>query len=214
MLNDLLRRGYFPAELPALFSTISFARALSTNAASLPTPMTAKKATWTEPAQHSFARVGRLRRRLTVPNPTNFYRLSASFEANKAPLRSIWHSSLFSKTTPGRFAGSARAIAPPQGDRAGPRSAIRVGARYLVQADVSQFYSSIYSHAIAWSLHSKSTAKQNIKNMKLCGNVIDAEVQACQQGQTKGIHSDWTGYIAWNSRTAARAGGPHLAKKL
>lgn len=63
----------------------------------------------------------------------------------------------------------------------------RVGSRYLLKADISQFYPSIYTHTIPWALHSKATAKAGQRDVELAGNVLDKELQACQHGQTKGI---------------------------
>jgi len=65
--------------------------------------------------------------------------------------------------------------------------AARLGARYLLKADIAQFYPSIYTHTIPWALHGKQQAKLEIKNPSLPGNVIDKELQACQNGQTKGV---------------------------
>ena len=76
MLNALLRCGYFPAELPSLFSTDSLATAINKAKRGLPECMTNAKAGWTQPTHHNLARVGGLRRRLSVPNPVNYFRVA------------------------------------------------------------------------------------------------------------------------------------------
>ena len=40
-----------------------------------------------------------------------------------------------------------------------PEPDIFLGKRYMVTADISKCYPSIYSHAIAWALAGKSVAK-------------------------------------------------------
>jgi hypothetical protein len=180
----LLARGYLPQELPPLFSSESLSALVGSHG--LPTEFTAKKARWTQPLNHNLARPGGLRRRLTVPNPVNFYRLAREFEAHGALLAAQWNKSPFSRTTPNLSGTGPRAIAPLTSDRAGPRARSRVGARYLLRADISQFYPSIYSHAVVWALHTKPVAKAAI-GKSLPGNTLDWELQACQLGQTKGI---------------------------
>lgn len=188
MLKPLLKSGYFPQELPPLFSTAQFTACISkTNSTNLPKGFTNKKADWTSPSHHNLARVGGLRRRLSVPNPVNFYRVAKVFSSNASKLKDEWGKSPFSYTTPALTTLGARALSPTNSDRATPRALIRVGAKYILRADISQFYPSIYTHTIPWVLHTKKTAKANINNMSLFGNVLDKELQACQYGQTKGI---------------------------
>lgn len=86
MLDAFLRRGYFPSELPPLFNSETLALAVKNAQQNLPKCMTNNKATWTQPTNHNLARVGGLRRRLSVPNPVNFYRLARVFEINQVAL--------------------------------------------------------------------------------------------------------------------------------
>lgn len=187
MLDELLRYGYFPGELPPLFTTASFADAIKTSPSSLPALMTEPKAKWTRPTYHNLARVGGLRRRLAVPNPVNFYRISKSFDSHSALLTARWGLSPFSQTTPILTSAGPRALLKINSNRSLSRASIRVGSRYLLRTDIAQFYPSIYTHSIPWALHTKAVAKANINNPALAGNQIDKEVQAGNQGQTKGI---------------------------
>jgi hypothetical protein len=186
MCQALLKRGYFPGELPPLFTTAQYAAAIGKTIHSLPNSMTKAKADWAEPTHHNLARVGGLRRRLSVPNPVNYYRLASLFEEQQKLLEKVWAESPFSKTTPSLTKHSDRALAQKIGDRAVHRAKIRVGARYLLKADISQFYPSIYTHSVPWAIHTKTVAKQHIHGV-LPGNALDKELQACQRGQTKGI---------------------------
>lgn len=60
---------------------------------------------------------------------------------------------------------------------------------YLIETDITDCYGAIYTHSIAWALHSKAKAKEkeHRKDMNLLGNVIDAHIQDMRQGQTNGI---------------------------
>ena len=187
MLDALLGRGYFPGELPPLFSTVSFALSIKKAKQGLPDCMKKNQADRTQPTHHNLARIGGLRRRLSVPNPVNFYRLARAVSDNSVMLEAKWSESPFSHTTPSLANAGSRAITPKNQDRSTPRAMARVGTRYLLKADISQFYPSIYTHTIPWALHTKATAKADRQNKALAGNVLDKELQGCQHGQTKGI---------------------------
>ncbi len=186
MLYSLLERGYLPRELPPLFGSESFA-AIAKIKTELPESMTQKKADWTQPMHHNLARVGGLRRRLTVPNPINYFRLAAVFDKHKAVLMAEWQKSSYSQTVPKVSTRGTRGLSNEPIDRAAARAHARIGAKYLLCADISQFYPSIYTHTIPWALHTKNVAKAAFNDMSLVGNVIDKELQACHFGQTKGI---------------------------
>lgn len=186
MLEALLTKGYLPRELPPLFSSTSLAK-VTANLGAVPERMTKEKPKWSAQVTHNLARVGGLRRRLAIPNPCNFFRLANVFASNEVELRHIWSKSPYSRTTPKTNTGGLRAIAPNSSDRATPRAMARIGARYLLKADISQFYPSIYTHTIPWALHTKGAAKAATKSTNLIGNVIDKELQACQLGQTAGV---------------------------
>ncbi len=182
MLKKLCTKGYLPRELPPIFSSATLSKIIGK---ALPDPFINKKANWTQPVSHNLARPGGLRRKLTVPNPVNFFRLARAFDNNATLLKKEWANSPFSRTSP-RLIGE-RALSNHATDRATSRASIRVGARYLVRTDISQFYPSIYTHSIPWALHTKSVAKAKIRDDNLAGNVLDWELQACQLGQTKGV---------------------------
>ncbi len=187
MLDALLDRGYFPKELPPMFSTSSLAAAIRTTSDKLPDTCTKPKAAWTKATHHNLARVGGLRRRLSVPNPLSFYRLARTFAQHESLLTAKWNESPYSASKPELDMLGERALDRGRSDRASRRVSTRLGARYLLTADIAQFYPSIYTHTIPWALHGKQEAKAKMKDPSLAGNVIDKELQACQSGQTKGI---------------------------
>ncbi|KAA6204530.1 MAG: reverse transcriptase [Candidatus Tokpelaia sp.] len=58
---------------------------------------------------------------------------------------------------------------------------------HLFHADITDCYSSVYTHSIAWALHSKKVAKTERQNKNLLGNIIDKSLQNMSYGQTNGI---------------------------
>lgn len=70
--------------------------------------------------------------------------------------------------------------------------------KYISKLDITDCYPSVYTHSVAWALHTKSIAKENRKNsfaesrngdrrLPLVGNDVDFLLQAMQEGQTNGI---------------------------
>lgn len=63
--------------------------------------------------------------------------------------------------------------------------------RCLTHTDLTDCYSSIYTHSIAWALHGKEKSKTNKKNntgaSKPIGDKIDYHLQQMSYGQTNGI---------------------------
>jgi hypothetical protein len=59
--------------------------------------------------------------------------------------------------------------------------------QYVIHTDISDCYGSLYTHSIAWALHTRESAKNNRNNKNLIGNVIDSHIQDMSFGQTNGI---------------------------
>lgn len=59
--------------------------------------------------------------------------------------------------------------------------------KYLIRADISNFYNSIYTHSIAWALHGRENAFQDRAKFKLVGCKIDKIIQYANDIKTIGI---------------------------
>lgn len=68
-----------------------------------------------------------------------------------------------------------------------PEPDIFIGKRYMVCADISKCYQSIYTHVIPWALVGKQISKHNIQNKKEWYNLIDHFTQNTKNGETHGI---------------------------
>lgn len=58
---------------------------------------------------------------------------------------------------------------------------------YCGHTDISDCYGSIYTHSIAWALHSREWAKKHKQDKNAIGNLIDKKIQSIRSGQTNGI---------------------------
>ncbi|MFG1691207.1 RNA-directed DNA polymerase [Gemmatimonadota bacterium] len=178
-------------EIPQPFNSSSFGQVVTRRGAPLPVeflPRHFRPRRAALLAYHNLARAGQLRRPLAIPNPVPFFNLAKEVVSSWSLINSHVSRSPLSRTTPTSVT-QGRAIvgrtAPP--DRPRLRARYRANAGYVVQADVQQFYPSVYSHSIAWALHTKDVAKASRRDATLLGNRLDWWIAACQDQQTRGI---------------------------
>src|SRR5438093_748116 len=190
-LSGILRRGYFPPELPPPFKTESFATTMaSMRASGLPSDFTSQNNERCDFVPYSLSRPGSLRRRLAIINPLPYFRLARFIVDNQSVLlrkAAESHLSLGKVVVSGggwlRRENRIEVISQH-------RATFRVGEHFLLAADVSRFYPSIYTHSIEWAITSKARAKRRLRtrpSRSSVGSVLDALVRACQSGQTRGI---------------------------
>lgn len=181
---DLVSKGFFPKELPPVFSSQSFGSILQANLATLPRGFQDQKLIG-KTLNFSLARTGSLRRKLGIPNPIKYYNLAQIIETQWSLVQTTINRAQQSKSKP--KAHLKRAFQPEKrlGDLPRVRIRHRTASKYLLKADISAFYSSIYTHAIPWAIHTKAISKQNIN--RLDGDKIDQRMRNCQDKQTKGI---------------------------
>lgn len=58
---------------------------------------------------------------------------------------------------------------------------------YVLHADITDCYASVYTHSIAWAMHGRKVSKERKHDESLVGNVIDSRIQDMRNGQTNGI---------------------------
>lgn len=189
-LRALLARGYFPPELPPAFSTNSFAAAIaSADIGSLPEAFTKRKNDWCDLTVYSLSRPGSLRRRLGIVNPIAYFRLARFVVMHQGTLLKKASSS---KLSLGKVIVDLKGLnrSARLDDVPRQRAMVRLGEHFLLTADISRFYPSIYTHSIEWAISSKARAKRQLKSKRgkrSLGANIDGLVQACQSGQTRGV---------------------------
>jgi hypothetical protein len=187
ILQNLLEKGYLPRELPPPFNSGVFALHAG---AIMPSW---KASDWTESATHNLARPGGLRRPLRIPNPFSYFQLADTVANNWLSIKQHTWKERLSASRPHLMKISPRAVVPRYkfGELPRLRSLRRRGSRYLLKADLSQFYPSLYTHSIPWALHSKAVCKallmKGAKGKNLFGNELDKALRCLNQGQTHGI---------------------------
>jgi hypothetical protein len=185
-LENLLARGYLPQELPPPFQSELLAKFVTTEK-SKGFPFVSNPARTSIPEVFNLARTGTLRRELSILNPIHFSFLADFVVDNWAALEKEASDSSFSlsspvTTDPKRGIGRKHKM----DQRPERRAQAYANGRYLLRADISRFYPSIYTHSIPWALHGKEFSKKN-KKAKNLGNQLDELVRNCQDGQTNGI---------------------------
>jgi len=190
-LTDLLSNGYFPKELPPPFTTASYAQALAGPGATAPAGAIAAPPHYSMQYTHNLVRIGGLRRNLGVPNPKHFFRLAEHITRHWTNFTAFTTGSPYSLTKPvdGR---PDRAITPEHslGERTSFRARLRSPARFILKADISRFFPSIYTHSIPWALMGKAAAKAAHAARTLSGtweDTTDVLVRSTTNNQTVGI---------------------------
>jgi hypothetical protein len=173
--QTLLTRGYFPKELPPAFFTEQFARYATTKVGRSTLMKYKPLDNFTECCKFQLALPGLDRRELRIPHPFSYSNLAQLTSKNFSRLLRAASRSGFSKSRPVYATGRNRAIQPMTrpAHLARERAASRAGSRFLLRADVSQFYPSLYTHAVGWALDPKLRKRVNWQNKALLGKNVD-----------------------------------------
>lgn len=189
-LRRFLEAGYFPEELPPPFVTHSFGRyrkALSIAWSVQPSFVKFKS----RPEQITIPRYGSARRRLTIPNPINYFRLSDEISAGWTEIRDHIKSSQVTEFRPIIDMDGERSIFKLDFDIVGKRTGeILAAYDHAFKTDIARFYHSIYTHSIAWALYGRTWVKTNLHSSAFkqsLGNKLDNELRKGQEDQSIGL---------------------------
>ena len=188
-VDGIIARGYLPKELPPAFTSAICGSVLANNSLVLPNQFIHGRQS-SKCTAHNLLTRGSLRRRLGIPNPIHFFRLAHFIVDEWTQLTNIAAKSHMSLSNPVWQEGPraiGRTAEEVFKDRDIRRARIRSKSRYLLRADINQFYHSMYTHSISWAVHDKVTAKAKRKPSELLGNVLDGLVRDCQDGQSTGM---------------------------
>lgn len=183
-----LRRQYFPnvktegEELPPIFSTETFSDEVAGKLRGID-----KKAKYGWIVAKS-RRYDGLTRELGIPHPVPYSRLvlhmadhwpslAHSLRGDRAMISPAIYSDLrIIRMDYGEFKENGLEI----------DIQMALGARYLVQADIGNFFPSVYSHSIDWALRGKESAKNNQRQGWEAE--LDKYICDCAHGESKGLH--------------------------
>ncbi|MEK3871065.1 MULTISPECIES: RNA-directed DNA polymerase [unclassified Paenibacillus] len=184
--RKIIAKGYFAKEIPCEFKTTKLSECI--DELDLTQSNLSKKGLnkWCKLIDFSTPKSENFRRNLAVPHPLHYILLAQTIEKNWDSLNQHFLKSKFSLTTP---AISEDNIIPKfsMSEKINKRIHNLVSKRYILQADITRYYPSIYTHSIPWALHTKEIAKAKQKDDTLLGNEIDKLLRNLQDGQTIGI---------------------------
>lgn len=187
-LKVLLANGYFPEELPPPFTTREFAKYRSTIGAAWAAIPSYPKST---PEIYNVPRARSRRRDLSIVNPIAQYYLSKIISDEWAVIGKHIKSGGFGSEIVTIRKDSSRSVPAPDFSLLTMKKAeIASRYNYALASDISRFYSTLYTHAIAWALETKPWCKTNLNEpiYKLSlGARIDTAVRKCNDNQTLGI---------------------------
>lgn len=227
-IYDFIHRGFFPKELPPPFNAYHLAveydkvqvewNAIQSNPDSRMTKNSGEtdddfrerkmffKNPVSVPAVYSISKGRVCRRNLAVLNPVSFLPLAVYIDTNIADITKKAGCSVFSQSVPTYDtdihsrcyrASSGSVMALMRKKLSCARS-----KRVEVKVDISNFYSSIYTHSIVWAMIGKDKAKalwkkygnrpvptpaSDDERMYNIGYLLDEYIGHCQDKQTSGI---------------------------
>jgi len=192
-VSDLMTRGYFPDRVIPPVNPLSLSVALA-DIHSFVVPK-ATASVKREPSggvargrcvTHSIPKRKHLRRTLSIPNPLHQFILSAEIAGAWDDISQFCAQSTISLSAPRLSAIRALESSYPLNQQPEIRAQRSVGSRYVLKADIAQFYPSIYTHSIPWAFHGKTAARSD-KKYALLGNRLDLWIRESQDKQTGGI---------------------------
>ncbi len=189
ILRTLLTRGYFPKELPPAFYTEGFAAYASTKGGRHCLKTYKPADNYTECVKYRLALPGFHRRELRIAHPASYTQLASLTAEHFQRLLKKASKSPFSKSRPVYATNKHRALQPglQPANLGRERAALRAGGSFLLKADVSQFYPSLYTHAVGWAIDPKLRQKAYWKNSKLLGKKLDQALMDLDGKVSQGI---------------------------
>ena len=188
-LEAILKRGYFPKELPPAFYSNRFAKYACSKRGRALLDAYRPADNFTECVMYLLALPGSHRRELRIPHPATYTQLATLTAENLRRIVAIARKSPFAVSRP-RFTPRGRRafqsdVSPA--DLATERAVRRAGATYLLKADVSQFYPSLYTHAVGWAIDPTLRERANWRNTTLLGKKLDQCLMNMDGKMSQGI---------------------------
>lgn len=198
VLMWLLEVGYYPEPylLPPLFNVSSF----DSDGPYLKDPdyENRKKLKWREQVKVAYPNEGLTSRVFALIHPKYYHDLSVLCAGNFSKFIESYKSKrIFSYTFPIPLdSNNPGSINNKRSERqiyeyidAAEKSLLvdSLDYKYVVIADIKQFYPSIYTHAISWAIHTKEVSRRNRDDLSFIGHKIDKLLQCSNDGKTNGV---------------------------
>lgn len=190
-LKAMLGAGYFPEELPPPFTTADFARYRTAIGAAWRNVPNYPGYPKTVPERYSVPKVTEWRRDLSIVNPIAQFHVAKLIADEWSQIIRHFRSCRFGVVEVDIKSAEERAVAIPDFRLVSLRHAeISAIHNFVLTADISRFYGTLYTHAITWALHTKRWAKDNLHTAAYdnsLGARIDQAVRKGQDNQSMGI---------------------------
>ena len=191
VIKALLQQNYLPRqnrwleEVPPRLSSSSFSKAAAIKLTGVD-PRQSTSFLGHDSVTYRLTRFSGVPRVCSIPHPRAYAHLALNIHKNWNHLEYITKNEN-SKIHPfehldGRIA--IIAYPDPLKNKRSPDHSF--GKRFVVCADVSNFYPSIYSHSISWATVGFNEAKEN-RRKKTWYNELDAAVRLTKRGETQGV---------------------------
>ncbi|MHC1719129.1 MAG: RNA-directed DNA polymerase [Clostridiaceae bacterium] len=185
--ENLLRNEYFPIELPPCFNTESLADNFQ-QIQQICSEINCRVPS--EPMTFSGYKNSNGRRKFSVPNPYHYCKAVEAIVKNSDGIFDILNKNKVSLMCPQKHS-------PKKNESYNKRTSNISESQKIIEPlfqnnlfeirlDIASCFDSIYTHSVAWAIHTKAVAKKN-KTNELFGNVLDSCLQAMNYGQTNGI---------------------------
>lgn len=189
LYEGLLAYGMFSEKIPPIFTSEAFYRYCLT----LSKPFQGDR--------HDYITFDSIRninipRQISIPNPMAYHRLCVGLRDNWEHIKQHFHT----YTDPDTHLISRIRIRKKKESKAlfkmnysnwridgSPEDDLVLGNRYVVHADISTCFPSIYTHSLCWAFDGKKQAKQNKSINGIWYNDIDDLCQRLRCGETHGL---------------------------
>lgn len=185
----LVGSGYLAKELPPAFTSESMANYVPASLVTVGSKPPLVQASEAHPVALTIPTEYAFRRRIGIPSPPAYARLAHLLAANWAELGRLMDQSSISLSRPVLNRAPAGRALVDRLSQAKQRmvSLERASAGICTtKVDTSNFYGSIYTHAVDWAVRGKAAAKKGRFDNSL-GNLLDSCLQGCHDRQTAGI---------------------------
>lgn len=185
-----MQRGLFPETLPPCFSSVDLKRAFS----GLVRPLQEREfhsARQTDYVRYNGTKHDGTRRYFGTPNPISYFYVANFIARHWQTFEDRFDSSPFSVSRPrvGRDTDDRPVIIPSLSELTTVASNKLGHSAYILKTDITQFFPSLYTHAIPWSAHGVEPAKADQKDRSDTNyfNRLDFFVRNCQRAETRGV---------------------------
>ena len=190
MKNRLMERGLFPETLPPCFLSVDCTRAFSGLQNFLDNRQFSSDR-YSSFVNYSGTKHDGNRRPYATPHPISYYYICRFVASNWKTFSHAYRKSKFSVSTPSQSSnpyGRAVTVSSPSNLSNIVDRRMRYSP-FILRADISQFFPSIYTHVVTWAAHGKSRAKKD-RNHRSRGNRfnrLDFFIRNAQAGQSRGV---------------------------